>query len=66
MATYRYEGPIYMFGRMIQSKWIGETSASTEGRARANLGKQWKTQHNRTVNTRISMPGTLTKMEWRV
>ena len=65
MATYRYEGPICMFGHTVQSKWIGETSAPTEGRAKTNLANQWKRQHNRRYNTKITMPGELVKMEWR-
>lgn len=57
--VYIYEGPILEFDRCISSKWVGETTAETEKAAKRNLAYQFKKQNNRTMNARISLPGTI-------
>lgn len=60
---YRYIGPVMEFDRLICSKWQGETVAVGEREAKRNLSYQFKKQTNRTINTRITLPGKLQKLE---
>ena len=56
---YAYEGPVMEFGTCVQNKWIGETVAVSEKKARSNLIFQWKNQNNRIPGAQVSLPGKL-------
>lgn len=59
MTLYFYEGPVMEFGKCIADKWKGYTYAQTEAKARSNLSYQFKREHNRLANTRITLPGDI-------
>lgn len=42
MAVYRYDGPVMEFDKCISNRWQGETTASSEKKARSNLAYQFK------------------------
>ncbi len=54
---YQYDGPVMCFGRLIATKWHGETVASSESKAKSNLLYQAKKQLNLTANSKIQLPG---------
>lgn len=60
MNVYRYEGAVKQFGAIISDKWIGETTAVSEAKARSNLTYQFKKQTGRTNASKIELPGKLT------
>lgn len=57
---YRYSGPVQEFEKIVANCWKGETMATSEKKARTNLIYQFKMQHGRTPNTKITLPGKLT------
>lgn len=59
MSVYKYDGPVMEFDRCISNRWIGETTATSERKAKSNLAYQFKTKNNRTANSRITLPGKL-------
>lgn len=59
MQKYIYEGPVLEFDRLVADRWRGETTAPSEGKARSNLGYQFKKNNNRVTGTRIALPGKL-------
>ena len=63
MAVYRYDGPVMEFDKCISNRWQGETTASSEKKARSNLANQFKKWAKRTADSRITLPGKLTIME---
>ena len=63
MNKYRYEGPVTEFGLCICNRWIGETAASSEAKARSNLAYQFKKQTNRAGYAKIGLPGDLYLIE---
>lgn len=42
---YRYEGPVYSFGRCIDNHWEGSTWATSEKKALVNLAYQYKAMY---------------------
>lgn len=62
-ATYSYDGPVLEFGRVVTQRWTSTTFAPTEGKARSNLTFQYKKAFRREPNTKITLPGKLTKHE---
>lgn len=60
MERYHYSGPVLEFDRCVQEKWTGETMAVSKSKARSNLTYQWKKEHGRTSNTKITLPGDIT------
>ena len=56
---YIYDGPVVQFGVVIAEHWYGETIASSEARARANLAYRFKVLNNRIPAAKISLPGKL-------
>ena len=62
MYKYIYEGPVEVFGKCATNRWIAETTAPTESKARSNLAYQSKKQHNYTNNTKVTLPGKLTRV----
>lgn len=63
MNKYIYEGPVKEFDNIIRHCWFGSTMAVSERKARSNLAYQFKRQHGRTANTKISLPGELVMIE---
>jgi hypothetical protein len=53
--TYIYEGPVFVFGKMVSSKWTGKTIAASPESALSHLKYQYKRSHNLTVNAKIDM-----------
>jgi hypothetical protein len=56
---YIYRGIVKEFDRIIQSNWEGSTYAVSEAKARANLTFQWKREHGRAANCKITLPGPI-------
>lgn len=63
MNQYSYDGPVMEFGACITSRWIGTTYAPSESKARSNLTYQFKKQHNKTPNAKISLPGKIVAIQ---
>lgn len=59
MNRYSYNGPVMLFGVCVDSKWIGETLAGSEKKARSNLSYQYKKQNNLLPTAMITIPGQL-------
>lgn len=59
MSVYRYEGPVKNFDRIVADKWVGETTANSEEKARNNLRYQAKKAMGLAYMTKISLPGKL-------
>lgn len=60
---YSYDGPVLEFDRVITNRWVAVTMAPTEKKARSNLAYQFKKQHKRTPNARITLPGAIELLE---
>lgn len=54
---YTYDGPVMEFERCIHNRWHASTYAVSEKKARSNLIYQYKKSHNKTPNSKISLPG---------
>lgn len=54
---YSYNGPIYIFDKMIAPSWSLQTYAVSEGRARANFEYQTKIKLGLLPNAKIKLPG---------
>lgn len=61
MEKYIYDGPVFEFDICVNSRWHGETMASSNKKAINNLAYQYKKQTNRTASTSINLPGKLKK-----
>lgn len=57
---YKYEGPVMEFNTCISNRWIGETMAVSEKKARCNLAYQFKNNYNRCATAKITLPGKIT------
>lgn len=57
MATFRYEGPVVIFDRVVQEKFVAETWASSLAKAKSNIAYQWKKKYGRTAGSNITLPG---------
>lgn len=56
---YIYDGPVLVFDKLVADHWKGETMAPSEKKARSNLTYQFKTQNNRIVGTKVTLPGEI-------
>lgn len=63
MHTYCYEGPVLEFDRVMASKWKSRTRAVSKEKALCNFAYQFKVQHNKIVNAKITLPGKITMVE---
>lgn len=61
--SYTYEGPVMEFDRVIDNRWTAETKAVSEKKAKSNLTHQFKVSHNRSSNTKITLPGNMTAID---
>lgn len=59
MKQYSYKGPVMEFDKIIANQWEGTTSAVSPSKAKSNLIFQFKKQHNRATNCKITLPGKL-------
>lgn len=59
MNMYYYDGPVMEFDRIIANNWKGTTMAESEKKAKNNLSYQFKQQHHKTSNTKITLPGKM-------
>lgn len=63
MEQYRYEGPVKEFDKIISDKWVAETRAVSEAKAKSNLIFRFKAHTGRAANSKISLPGKLVIVE---
>ena len=57
---YIYEGPVMLFDRCIQHRWIGITYAVSEKKARSNLAYQYKRDYlQQRPTAKVTLPGLL-------
>jgi len=59
MNRYTYDGPVMEFENCIYDRWKASTYAVSESKAKSNLAYQFKKNHNRVPNTKITLPGKL-------
>lgn len=60
---YSYEGPVKSFDDVIHRCWSASTYAVSEKRARTNLAYRYRKEHGMSAETRITLPGKITKVE---
>ena len=63
MQTYYYDGPVLEFERVIANRWTSRTRAVSKEKALCNFAYQFKVQHNKIMNAKITMPGKITIVE---
>lgn len=56
---YLYEGPVMMFGQIVQEKWFADTFAVSPKKALSNLAYRWKREHGKTADAKVTLPGRL-------
>lgn len=59
MSKYTYDGPVLEFGRCICNRWITETIAVSEAKAKNNFTYQFKKQYGKSATSKISLPGKI-------
>lgn len=59
LNIYIYDGPVKSFGKTVSNRWISQTRAGSEAKARANLIYQYKKTNNIVVNCKIDLPGKM-------
>lgn len=57
---YEYDGPVRSFDKFLDGRWVAETVAPNEARARANLMYRWKCENGYSPNLKIDLPGKFT------
>lgn len=60
---YAYNGPVFEFDKCVASNWSAETCAVSERQARSNLAFQYKRDHSRAKNAKITITGKLVVVE---
>ena len=60
---YFYDGPVLQFDKVISLRWIGETHATTEVKARSNLTFRYKRDHGLASHAKITLPGKIERVE---
>lgn len=63
MKQFVYKGPVLEFDKIIANNWEASTLAVSEKKARCNLAYQFKKNHGRTPNTKITLPGKIEVIE---
>lgn len=56
---FSYEGPVRSLDGIVSSRWMGETYATSEARARSNLVYQYKKEHGLDVSAKITLTGKI-------
>lgn len=54
---YSYNGPIYIFDKMIAPDWSSQTYAVSEGRAKSNFEYQAKQNLGLLPTSKVRLPG---------
>lgn len=62
-SKYLYDGPVLIFDKIATNHWRSETMAISENKARSNLAYTFKKQNGLVPKTRVSLPGTLKKID---
>lgn len=62
-SKYIYDGPVLRFDKIATDHWRGETMAPSENKARSNLAYHFKQQYGLESRTKITLPGTLKKID---
>lgn len=60
MNRYSYVGPVMEFDRYVADSWRGETTASSEAKARSNLAYRYKKENGKAPGAKITLPGKIT------
>lgn len=63
MNQYRYEGAVKEFDKIVSDKWVAETRAESEAKARNNLTFRYKALTGRSRFSKITLPGKLEVVE---
>lgn len=63
MKQYLYKGPVMEFERCIANRWEATTYAASPSKARSNLLYRFKKENNKSINSKISLPGKLIAVE---
>ena len=63
MKVYSYRGPVMVFDKCVEHYWTGETTASSEKKARSNLAYQYKKEMGLIPQTKVSITGKLKTIE---
>lgn len=63
MKVYSYRGPVMVFDKCVEHYWAGETTASSEKKARSNLAYQYKKEMGLIPQTKVSITGKLKIIE---
>lgn len=56
---YTYDGPVMLFDRCVNNRWIATTKAPSESKARSNLAFQYKKRYGLAPNAKVYLPGKL-------
>ena len=62
-VRYAYDGPVTVFGTIVDRKWYGETVAVSEKKAKSNLMFQFKNENGLTPSAKVELPGGLYLIE---
>lgn len=57
--TYRYDGAVLEFDRLVAERWRASTCAVTPEKAKSNLAYRFKMENGRMPNSKITLPGKL-------
>ena len=60
MHKYEYDGPVLEFQKVLAYRWHGITYAMNPEKAKSNLTFQFKKEHKRFANQKVTLPGDLT------
>lgn len=63
MKVYSYRGPVMVFDKCVEHYWTGETTASSEKKARSNLAYKYKKEMGLIPQTKVSITGKLKIIE---
>lgn len=55
MHTYYYDGPVMEFERCIANRWKARTRAVSKEKALCNFAYQFKMEHGKVANTKITL-----------
>lgn len=59
MTLYSYDGPVLEFDKIVTNRWISQTYAVSEAKARSNLAFQFKKENGKVPRTKITLPGKI-------
>lgn len=59
LHKYIYDGPVMEFDRLVAEHWKGETTATSERKAKNNLAYQYKKKNNKIASVKVTLPGKI-------